>query len=432
MSNKEAESAPEPRAHEPAQHTEQRGAEDRTSGRNTAVLVSFTALTNLADGVLKISLPLIATRITESPAQIALVAMSLSLPWLLTALHVGVMVDRFDRRRLVWIANLMRLGAMTWLITALLSDTITLALIYTAGAVLGVAEVIAMTSIASLVPAAVRPAKRQRANAWVAGAETACSEFTGPFLGGLLMALGASIALGATAIGYAIGILTLLLLIGRFTPDFDRSNPTTGVHERIAEGLRFLWNHRLLRGMAALMVVLAATWGAWLALMPLVAKTMMGLSDQEYGILLSALGAGGIIGALSVSWINRMVGQRWAMLLDLLGTAAMVAAPALTTNLWIVSIAAFMGGMGGTLWAVNTRTISQRIVPSGMLGRYNSAARLFSWGAMPLGAGLVGVLAEFIGIQAAFGLFALASLLMVIPFFRIVTPQALAEVPEYR
>ncbi|GHC84214.1 MFS transporter [Nocardiopsis terrae] len=432
MSNKEAGSAPEPRAHEPAQHTEQRGAEDRTSGRNTAVLVSFTALTNLADGVLKISLPLIATRITESPAQIALVAMSLSLPWLLTALHVGVMVDRFDRRRLVWIANLMRLGAMTWLITALLSDTITLTLIYTAGAVLGVAEVIAMTSIASLVPAAVRPAKRQRANAWVAGAETACSEFTGPFLGGLLMALGASIALGATAIGYAIGILTLLLLIGRFTPDFDRSNPTTGVHERIAEGLRFLWNHRLLRGMAALMVVLAATWGAWLALMPLVAKTMMGLSDQEYGILLSALGAGGIIGALSVSWINRMVGQRWAMLLDLLGTAAMVAAPALTTNLWIVSIAAFMGGMGGTLWAVNTRTISQRLVPSGMLGRYNSAARLFSWGAMPLGAGLVGVLAEFIGIQAAFGLFALASLLMIIPFFRTVTPQALAEVPEYR
>ncbi len=62
-----------------------------------------------------------------------------------------------------------------------------------------------------------------------------------------------------------------------------------------------------------------------------------------------------------------------------------------------------------------------------MFGRYNAAARLFSWGAMPLGAGLVGVLAEWFGMRAAFAVFAVATVLIIVPFLRTVTPGALAE-----
>ncbi|MFB7591922.1 hypothetical protein [Streptomyces sp. NPDC056169] len=89
---------------------------------------------------------------------------------------------------------------------------------------------------------------------------------------------------------------------------------------------------------------------------------------------------------------------------------------------------AFLGGMGGILWTVNSRTIGQRLVPDAMFGRYNAAARLFSWGAMPLGAGLVGVLAEWLGIRTAFAVFTLATLLTIVPFLRTVTPRALAAV----
>ncbi|MEV3984099.1 hypothetical protein [Nonomuraea sp. NPDC049758] len=95
-----------------------------------------------------------------------------------------------------------------------------------------------------------------------------------------------------------------------------------------------------------------------------------------------------------------------SMLADLIGTAAMVAAPVFTTDLWTVAAAAFLGGIGGILWTVNARTPSQRLVHPGMLGRYNAAARLFSWGAMPLAAGLVGLLAQWLGMHAAFTLLA--------------------------
>lgn len=409
--------------------------------RNTAVLVAFTAVTNLADGVVKMALPLLAVRAGGSPAQVTGVALAISLPWLLVALHAGVLVDRVDRRRLLWITNVLRLLAMVPLLAAAASGDLSIALLAAAGAAIGIADVVASTAATALVPAAVPPAGRDKANAWMAGAETVFSEFAGPFVGGLLIALGAGYALGATWVAYAAAALVLLLLVGRFRAgaagaggaggadradgaegaaayegDGPAAAPATTVNGQIAEGLRYLWQHRLLRSLSLILTVLSGTWGAWLALIPLYATRDMGLTSGEYGVLLSALGIGGLLGAVTVTWLNRLLGRRRVMLADLFGTAAMAAVPALTADARAVAVAAFLGGLGGTLWTVNSRTVIQRAVPDAMLGRFSSANRMFAWGAMPLGAGLVGLLAELAGPRAAFGFFAVASALTV-PFF---------------
>lgn len=392
--------------------------------RNTAVLVAFTAVTNLADGVVKMALPLLAARAGGSPAQVTGVALAISLPWLLVALHAGVLVDRVDRRRLLWVVNVLRLLAMVPLLAAAASGGLSIGLLAAAGAAIGVADVVASTAASALVPAAVPPAGRERANAWMAGAETVFSEFAGPFAGGLLIALGAGYALGATWVAYAAAALVLLLLVGRFRAGSvayeakggASAPPAATVNGQIAEGLRYLWRHRLLRSLSLILTVLSGTWGAWLALIPLYATRDMGLTPGEYGALLSALGIGGLLGAVTVTWLNRLLGRRRVMLADLFGTAAMAAVPALTADARAVAAAAFLGGLGGTLWTVNSRTVIQKAVPDAMLGRFSSANRMFAWGAMPLGAGLVGLLAELAGPRAAFGFFAVASALTV-PFF---------------
>ncbi|MFW6693567.1 MFS transporter [Streptomyces sp. MAR4 CNX-425] len=407
--------------------------------RNTAVLVGFTAVTNLADGVLKMALPLLAARAGGSAAQVTGVALAISLPWLLVALHAGVLVDRVDRRRLLWVVNVLRLLVLVPLLAAAAGGGLSIGLLAAAGAAVGVADVVASTAATALVPAAVPPAGRDRANAWMAGAETVFSEFAGPFAGGLLVALGAGYALGATWAAYAAAALVLVLLVGRFRAVLvpyedggaagdgggtgagggggDGPGPAaTTVNGQIAEGLRYLWRHRLLRSLALILTVLSGTWGAWLALIPLYATRDMGLTPGQYGALLSALGIGGLLGAVAVTRLNRLLGRRRVMLADLFGTAAMAAVPALTADARAVAAAAFLGGLGGTLWTVNSRTVIQRAVPDAMLGRFSSAIRMFAWGAMPLGAGLVGLLAELAGARAAFGFFAVASVLTV-PFF---------------
>ncbi|MFH7340751.1 MFS transporter [Streptomyces sp. KHY 26] len=397
--------------------------------RNTVVLLTFTAITNLADGVTKIALPLLATRASTSPAQISAVSLTLSLPWLLVALHVGVLVDRVDRRRLLWGANALRLLALGALAEAALADRVTVPVLCAVGAVLGVAEVVALTAASALIPALVPPEGRERANAWIAGAETVCNEFCGPFVGGLLLAAGTGFALGVTWVSYLAAALVLLLLTGRFraAQDASAARPAESVNQQITGGLRYLWRHTLLRTMSLILTVLCACWGAWLALMPLFATEVMHLSPRQYGMLLSALGIGGLVGALIVSWVNRFLGRRWVMFADLVGTFAMVAVPALTTDLWAVAAAAFAGGMGGTLWTVNARTIGQRLVPDAMLGRYTAVGRLFSWGALPIGAGVMGLLAEWLGLRLAFLMFAASVAVTVLPFLRVLTRPALAK-----
>lgn len=403
-----------------------------SSGRNTAVLVLFTAATNLADGVLKVALPLIATSLTNSPALISGVLTTLTLPWLFTALHVGVLVDRKDRRKLLWLANAGRVAVVGAFLAAVLADTLNLAMIYIGGVILGVAEVIALTSAAALLPAVVAAPKRERANSWLTGAETVCNEFIGPFLGGLLVAAGAGIVLGTTAITYAITAATLVFLVGRFraaqaTGPGGAEAPRPAIHAQIAEGLRYLWKQRVLRVMTLLVAVLNSLWGAWLALMPLYATTTMGLSTAAYGLLVGALGVGGTCGAVLVGPLNRLFGRRQVMFANIFLTGAMVAFPAISTNVWLVALGAFFGGVGGGLWVVNARTVSQTLVNESMMGRYSAVARLFGWGSVPLGAFLAGLLAEWAGVKVAFTIFTLIALTVVVPFLRVYSRPVAAD-----
>lgn len=403
------------------------GAAADHSSRNTTVLVLFTAITNLADGALKVALPLIAVSLTSSPMLVSGVYTAMMLPWLFAALHVGVLVDRVDRRVLLWLANLVRIAVVGVFLVATLSDAASLPMIYVGGVLLGVAEVVALTSAAALIPTAVAPPARERANSWLTGAETVCNEFVGPFVGGVLVAAGAGVVLGSTALGYLLTTATLLFLVGRFRVARTAQARTATVHGQIREGLSFLWRQKLLRVMTLLVGVLVSLWGAWLALMPLFATTRMGLSPSDYGLLVGALGAGGVCGSLLVFPVNRLIGRRWAMFANIPFTAALVAAPAVSTDVWVVGVGAFLGGFGGGLWVVNARTISQTLVSERMMGRYSAVSRLFGWGAGPVGALVAGVVAEWWDPQFAFGLFAVFALVVVVPFLRVFSPSVAAD-----
>ncbi|MGW2640682.1 MFS transporter [Streptomyces sp. NPDC001348] len=394
---------------------------ERTGARNTWLLTVFTAVTNLADGVTKLVVPLMAAHVTDSPLAVSAVTLSLTLPWLLTSLHVGVLVDRFDRRLLLWLADGVRALSVVVLMAAVGRGGADVPLLFTCGLVLGVAEVVALTAAASLVPAAVAAPGRERANAWMAGAETVCNQFAGPLVGAALLASGTAAALGATAVTYVLGTLVLLPLVplaGRFRAEGAPGGSVRSGHGDIRAGLVFLWGNRGLRTMALTLTVMCACWGAWMALIPLAATRSMGADDGDFGVLMSALGLGGVVGAVTVGLVNRVLGRKGAMSADLFGTLVLVATPWLTSSLALNAVAAFLGGAGGVLWSVNSRTIGQSLVPDALLGRYTAALRMFSWGALPLGSALAGALAQAAGLSTAFAVFSLAAAGLIFPFLR--------------
>ncbi len=403
-----------------------------TGRRDEWLLVVFTGMTNLASGVVKVALPLLAVRLTNSPALASGVLIALSLPWLVTALHVGVLVDRRNRRSLMVAAEGARVASIAALLVAVWLQVITLPVIYLFAAVLGLAEVVALIAGASIVPSVVPRNRWQVVSSRITTVEYLSNGFLGAPVGGFLVAAGFTFALGTTGLVYLAGAVLLFMMAGDFA--VKRTESPRPVRAEIREGLQFLWQHRLLRGMALLITGMAACWGAWLALIPLYAINQLGLNPEQYGFLFTSLGAGGVVGALAAGWTNRLLGRRWSMFVDIIGSFTLVAAPAVlpasSSSAWPLGVAAFVAGAGGTMWTVNARVITQSFVPQHLLGRFSSANRLIAWGSVPVSAALAGALAELMGYRVAFGVFAVLCAMLVIPFLRVVTVQAIAPVDQ--
>jgi MFS family permease len=395
--------------------------------RNEWLLIAFAGTTNTADAAMRVALPLLATTLTTSPALIAGVVIALTLPWLLTALHVGVIVDRKNRQSLMVGAEFARLASMAVMFLAFVTDLVNLPLIFVVAVVLGVASVFAQLANASIVPATAPKSRWQKLNARITATEYISYSFIGSPIGGLLVAVGFAFALGATGVIYLAGALLLTGLVGDFTVKKTKERQPARVE--IREGLQFLWQHKLLRTLSGLAMVMAASWSAWYAILPAYSVGgPLGLSPGQYGFMLTCLGAGGVLGTVLVGPVNRLIGRRWAMFVDIIGTAVMVGVPALLpaqpSSAWLIGVAAFGAGAGGTMWTVNSRVISQSLVPNELLGRYSAASRLIAWGMTPVAAATAGVLAQIFSYQVAFGFFAVTALLLIYPFLKAIKPSA--------
>src|SRR5215217_3968011 len=83
-------------------------------------LWSASAVSNLADGLVKIALPLVAVTLTDSPGLVAGITLAVTLPWLLFALPAGALADRVDRRIAMVAANIVRAAGVAVLAVALI------------------------------------------------------------------------------------------------------------------------------------------------------------------------------------------------------------------------------------------------------------------------------------------------------------------------
>lgn len=389
----------------------------RSSRRNFWALWSATALSNLADGVFKLALPLLALRVTDSPAVVAGVALAVRLPWLFFALAAGGIVDRLDRRRLMVAANGFRVLILVALMGMVQSGQISIPLLYGAALLLGVAETLADTAGSTMIPMVVPELEYDRANAGLVGVTTVTNEFIGPPLGGALAAIGLGIAFGSSAGLYLAAAGALLLMVGNFR--LVRTSQAPFLSE-MWEGVRFVWHHRLLRTLAIILAVMNLAWSAWSTVMVLylIAPGPGNLSEFEFGVMLTSIGIGGVVGAIVAEPFARRVGREWAIAADIIGTFLMMAVPIFTVNAWWIGAGAVIGGIGGSMWGVVVSSMRQQVTPEALQGRVSGVMRLFAYGALSIGAALAGIIAELHSIPMVFVVVAAMNALLIIPFWQ--------------
>ena len=402
-----------------------------TLGPDYRRLWSASALSNLADGVFQVALPLLALRLTRSPGEIAGLSLVARLPWLLFALPAGALADRLDRRRTMVNVDLARTVLIGGLALLTAAGHERLWVLYVVAFGLGVGETLFDTAAQSVMPMVVGRDRLSEANGRLYAAEMTMNQFVGPPLGGLIAGTAIALAFAGSAATYLAAALVLVTMAGRFKPQRAGGGVPPRLRADIVEGVRYLFGHRLLRALALMTGVMNLMSSAAFAVFPLFAVKPgpLGLSDAGYGFFLTALAVGALGGSLLAARIEAALGRARSLLLAVVGSAAITAGPALFATVVPNATLLILGGLTMVTWNVITVSLRQRIVPEPLMGRVNAGYRLLAWGTMPLGAGLGGLLAEAFGVRTVFAVAALAQLTLV-GGFRVVTDAAIAEAEQ--
>lgn len=387
-----------------------------------------SAASNLGDGVFLVGLPLLAATLTRSPGRVAAVVFAGRLPWLLLALVSGALVDRWDRRRVMWVVDALRFGVVALLAVAVAGDVATIPLLMVGAFVLGVGETLFDNAAQSIVATLVRrePERLQRANARQYGTEILTNQFAGPPAGGFLFTVGRAAPFVADALSFAVS--SVLIAGVRAGPAASR--PATDGRRRltveIAAGVRWLWRHRLLRTLGLMVGSMNLAFTAGEAVLVLFAQDILHAGPVGFGLLLLGGAAGGLVGSLVGTRLVRRLGDGPV----LVGSAAVIAVAQLAVGLvseaWAVGALFAVAGFASLTWNVITVSLRQSIVPEQLLGRVNSVYRLLAWGTMPVGAAAGGLLASWLGLRAPFVLGGAALMLVPVLAARVVDSDAVA------
>jgi MFS family permease len=377
-------------------------------------LWSASAVSNIGDGLDSAAIPLLAALLTRDPMLFAGVAVANKLPWLLFALQAGAIADRVDRKRLMATVNLVRFLLMAALGLAVIGDWATIWLLYVVAFALGVGETLFDNAAQAFLPSLVRRDQLETANGRLFAVEIVNNQFVGPPVGGFLFGIAAALPILVDAGTYALSAALILAIPGTYAP--RRTTAPSGEVERrmrseIAEGLRWLWNHRLLRALALMLGLLNGMGAAVFAIFALFALDILGLSEIGFGILLTTFAVGSVAGSLVAARVTRLLGRATALYGSAIIFGASMLVQGTTSSAVVVGAMAALSGVGTVVWNVITVSLRQAIIPDELLGRVNSVYRFLGWGSMPLGALLGGAIASAYGLRAPFIVAGIAQLL---------------------
>ena len=231
----------------------------------------------------------------------------------------------------------------------------------------------------------------------------------GPALGGVIVAtFGATVAFAANALSY----LPMLNSLRRWNRVAEVPRlPPEGFVRSVSSGLRYIVNMQPVRR-AVLRAFLTSFLGSALqALMPLIARDLLGGDAKIFGILLGCFGVGAVSGIFVLQHMHRVFGNESTMRACCLALATSLAVLAFSKSIMLDIGLLLVAGMA---WMVVTTTISiavQLSVPRWVMGRAIATSSASNALGIASGAWAWGLVAREHGVSVAFQVAAGALLL---------------------
>ncbi|MDI6103747.1 MFS transporter [Actinoplanes sp. NEAU-A12] len=338
-----------------------------------------------------VALSLAVLQTSGNATDLGIVLAANMLPMLVLLLAGGVLADRFSRRLLLIAANLVSGAAIAAVAVILLTGRYHLGTVAALSLLTGAVGAFAAPALRGIVPELVADDDLQRANALLSGSGHAV-RIIAPTVAALLTATaGGGWALAVDACTYLVAALLFRRLpAGSRTPAATRALP-----DGLAAGWRVFRSLRwVVLTSLSFAVINAVNVGPWNILGPLLVTDHDGALG--WGAVLSIRAAGLLLmSVLAVRLVLRRP-LRTGRLLGVLPALPLLAL-GLSGDMWIVAVAAFVGGLGFTVSAITWDTALQSRVPREALSRVSAFDDLFSYAAIPLSQLAAGPLAAAIG-----------------------------------
>lgn len=346
---------------------------------------------NLADGLMLVALPWLATLMTDDPFLIALVFASNRLPWLLFSIPAGVLADMYDRRLLVGRMDIMRALAMTFIFGQTLTNIGSQSIYALIGFsfLTGCAEVVRDNTAQSFLPDIVEPNDLESANSQLWSAEKLLGEFVGPPLAGILIVYMLPLPFGiyVTLLGMS-AYFVYRIQIPKAEPD------SVGFKSALAEGIAYVRSDRALFRLAIVLSVANFFASGMVAIQVIFAQDVLGSTAFQYGIIVSTGAFGAVIGSFITPSVIKRFGPNLCLRICVMMWVVGYAFIGFSSTIWGMAIALSVVLMAGMIWNVTTVSWRQKRIPPEILGRANSIFRFFGWGSIPIGAAFFGALVK--------------------------------------
>jgi MFS family permease len=377
------------------------------------LLESGTLISGIGNGVALVVLPWLVLEKTGSASAAGIVSALSLLPLLAASVISGTLVDIVGRKRMSVVSDVLSGLAVAAIPTVDALGDLTIGWIV-AFAMLGAAfDPAGFTARETLLPAAATRAgwRLDRVNG-VHEAIFGTAFIIGPGLGGLMIGwFGPLNAMWVTAGGFAVSAVLTVLIRG-LPPARQPIGPRgdgaaiRNVWHQTMEGVRFVWRDTALRSVAVLSCAIVAAYLPFESVIFPVYFTEQG-EPERLGLIVTAMSAGGILGALGHARVVDLIGRRAVYVWGIFITCVLLGVVALFPPFWLMALLSVaVGALYGPINPISNLAI-QVLTPEQLRGRVVGIVTSTAYAAGPLGLLIAGPLVEWQGVHTAAAVFAL-------------------------
>lgn len=367
------------------------------ANRDYLILLSGQIVSDFGTSVSHIAYPLLFLSITGSAVQAGLSIALTTLPTFLFGFVAGAVIDRFDRKQVMIICDIVRFMVMGSIPVLAYFNLLSIGYLYVMAFLNGVCDVFfSVTEQTAITRVAKKENLTKALGQYEASANTA--SLLGPALGGFLYQMGRSLPFVVDAFSYALSAISLLFVKTKFQDDTSVKPAQFSVSDMM-RGAVWLWQHPLIRPISVVRSIGAIVSGGQSLLLILLAQQFSN-NTTVTGLVFSIGAIGMVVGGL----VSDVVMKRYGVFRSLIATRWIIAGAFLLQLLARDSIslglaAALSYGMIAVYGTIAT-SYRLRLVPDELQGRVNSFHRMLAFGGLTLGGAITGLLVEYLSLTS--------------------------------